>query len=77
MRNTPPPPPPQAKEKPRKAKERKPWVKPVLSAMVDVPYTNAGAKTPTPLSYEGLPTGAPAPVAPPNPYQTYGPFQNI
>ena len=50
-------------------------MKPVLSTLLGVTSTGDGAKQPSPLSYEGRTT----PDIPSfgNPYQTYGPFQNV
>ena len=72
MSNTPPPPPPHNREL-----ERKPWVKPVVTRMHEVTSTRSGAKQPGAEFYEGGPTGGPGEYAPPTPYSTYGPFQNI
>ena len=52
-------------------------MKPVVTRMDEVTSTGAGAKQPGPEFYEGAPTGGPGQFAPPTPYSTYGPVQNV
>ena len=49
---------------------RKPWVKPVVTMLLNVTSTGDGAKQPNPGAYEGRPDPASL-------YNTYGPFQQI